>query len=108
MPRDIVFVTNKNDFFHSDRFDGADYTFPPGEKVQVPVEAATHMLGFNLKDKTETLVRLGWASKFDDVAKRTVEDPEGIKKLARFVFTRAVMVEERIEGTGEAAEPEIA
>jgi hypothetical protein len=111
MPTDTIFVTNRNDFFHADRFDGVDYAFPPQEKVAVSVEAATHMLGFNVKDKTDTLVRLGWASKYDTVAKRTVEDPDGVKKLARFVFTRAVMVEERLDTPAAPAavdEPEIA
>lgn len=90
-----IFVTNNNDFTHIDAFDGAEYVFPPKERVSVPAEAATHMLGFNLKDKTETLVRLGWASK-PDVKMGWIDDPEGPKKLARFAFTRAVLVEESV------------
>jgi len=107
MPRiDTIFVTNKNDFFHSDAFDGQEFAFPPGEKVAVPVDAAVHMLGFGIPDKTDTLVRLGWASRFDNDMKRMVEDPAGVRKLANFIFTRAVMVEEPV--TAPDGEPEIA
>lgn len=92
-----IFVTNNNDFHHADSFDGVEYAFPPRERVAVPVDAATHMFGFNMPDKTETLTRLGWATRYDANSKQWADDPEGVKKLARFVFTKAVMVEERIE-----------
>jgi hypothetical protein len=88
----LIFVTNKNDFVHQDRYDGEDYVFPPGERVLIPSEAATHMLGFNLPDKSEALVRLGWSMTYDHTAKTYVENPEGVKKLAKFVFDEAVMV----------------
>jgi hypothetical protein len=87
-----IFVTNKNDFVHQDRYDGEEYVFPPGERVLIPSEAATHMLGFNLPDKSEALVRLGWATMYDPAAKNYVENPDGVKRLARFVFDEAVMV----------------
>ena len=54
-----IFVTNQNDFHHCDSFDGVEFNFPPKEKVAVPVEAASHMFGFNKPDKTETLTRSG-------------------------------------------------
>jgi hypothetical protein len=41
------------------------------------------MFGFN-KDKTETLVRLGWANLAND---------EGVKRLRKFVFTQAQLIE---------------
>jgi hypothetical protein len=88
---DSVYVTNKNDFTHADRCDGIDYVFPPGERVLTPSAAATHMLGYNLLDKTDTLVRLGWAMKYDPKVKNYVEDTEGVQRLARFVFEEAVM-----------------
>jgi hypothetical protein len=102
MPRtdDVIFVTNKNDFHHEDGFDGELYSFPPGEKVAISMDAARHMFGFGLKDKTETLVRVGWAMK-PVGAQGYVQDPEGIKKLANFVFTRAVMVEESVPEPAE-------
>jgi hypothetical protein len=104
MPRssDVIFVTNKSGQFHSDMFDGEEYSFPVNEKVPVPIDAATHMLGFNLKDKTETLVRLGWAMKFDG-QRGFVDNPEGTKRLSKFVFSRAVMVEEQVDANGKEA-----
>lgn len=91
--RDIVFVTNNNDFHHEDKFDGVEYHFPPMEKVQVPIDAAEHMFGLGRQDKTESLVRLGWATHYNPETKRMEENPEGLRKLARFVFTKSVMIE---------------
>ena len=93
---DYVFVTNRNAFPHEDRYDGRDYFFPQGEKVQVPVEAAVHMFGFGLADQTDALVRLGWATRYNADKRRVEEDPEGVAKLAKFVFTRAVLTEETV------------
>lgn len=83
-----IFVRNTNDFDHVDTFNGREFAFPHGEKVLVPVEAATHMLGFNRRDKTENLVRLGWANQPND---------EGVKKLAKFVYTQPVLIEQPVE-----------
>lgn len=79
-----IFVKNNNDFDHFDSYDGTEYHFPPGEEVEVDEIAATHMLGYGRKDKTENLIRLGWANKLGE--KGWVRDPEGIKKLANFTF----------------------
>lgn len=100
-----VYVTNNNDFDHADRYDGEDFLFPKGERVLVPVEAATHMLGYNLVDKTDTLVRLGWATKYDPVTKTFAEDKEGVRKLASFVFEEAVMTPRSLV---KAAQPDLA
>ena len=81
-----IFITNHNDFDHQDRFDGQDFFFPRGERVTVPVVAAAHMFGLGLVDKSETLIRAGWAN-----------DKDGVKKLANFVFTQGVMVEAPVE-----------
>jgi hypothetical protein len=89
---DGIFVTNKNKFLHTDRYDGEDFVFPPGEKVFISKPAATHMFGWNLNDTTEVLVRLGWATAYDKELKNFVEDKEGVAKLANFVFDEAVMV----------------
>jgi hypothetical protein len=86
-----VFVTNKNALPHEDRYNGEDYVFPPGEAVLVPAEAAAHMFGYGLADKTDVLTRLGWAMKYDKDQKKYVEDTEGVGKLARFVFEEAVI-----------------
>ena len=87
-----IFVTNTNDFDHVDAYDGEEYVFPQGERVLIPADAAVHFFGRNLKDKSEALVRLGWAMKYDATKKQFVEDEAGIRKLANFVFDEAVMV----------------
>lgn len=81
-----IFVTNHNDFDHQDRFDGQDYFFPRGERVTIPILAAQHMFGLGNADKTETLIRAGWAN-----------NEAGIKNLANFVFTQGVMVEAPVD-----------
>jgi hypothetical protein len=92
-----IFVTNTNDFHFEDMFDGVEYQFPPNERVIVPVDAATHIFGFNMPDKTAVLSRLGWGFKYDPKSKTFTNDDEAPKRLAKFVFTRAIMVEERVE-----------
>jgi hypothetical protein len=87
-----IFVTNNNDFDHVDAYDGEEYLFPRGERVLIPEDAAVHFFGRNLKDKSETLVRLGWAMVYDKEKKAFVENPDGVKRLANFVFDEAVMV----------------
>lgn len=94
-----IFVTNHNAFDHEDAYGGELYVFPKGERVLVPVEAAMHMLGFNNPDKSETLTRLGWAFKMvdnKDPRMRRVEDTsdDGVKKLAKFEFTKVSMLPE--------------
>lgn len=87
-----IFVTNTNEFDHVDYYDGDEYVFPQKERVLIPEEAAVHFFGRNLKDKSETLVRLGWAMKYDPEKKQFVENVEGVKRLSRFIFDEAVMV----------------
>jgi hypothetical protein len=99
-----IFVTNTNDFHHSDRFNGQEYEFPPKERVAISTDAASHLFGFNMPDKTETLTRLGWASRFNPKIKNWEDDPRGVEKLRRFVFTKAVMVEAPVEEVAAEAE----
>ena len=86
-----VFVTNENEFIHEDRYNGEDFVFPPGEPVLVPFDAAVHMFGYQLADQTDVLVRLGWAMMYDPVKKQMVENPDGVRKLANFVFEEATV-----------------
>lgn len=96
-----IFVRNTNDFDHTDHYNGMEFDFPKGERVLVPVEAAMHMFGFNKVDKTDNLSRLGWANLPND---------EGAKKLAKFIFTQAVMIEQPVEEIvpPDEAEPPVA
>lgn len=87
----MIFVTNHNKFEHFDAFDGTEYHFPPGEEVEVDDAAAAHMLGYGRADKTENLIRLGWANKLDP-QKGWVKDEAGVKKLASFTFQAGAFV----------------
>lgn len=94
-----IFVTNNNDFLHTDSFDGSHYAFPPGEKVLLPVVAARLFFGFGQADKTEALVRQGWANPVPG------RDPdEGVRKLANFVFTQGMVVEIPVDSTAPVEE----
>ena len=86
-----IFVTNHNAFDHFDSFDGDEYHFPPGETIEVEEIAAEHMLGYGRKDKTENLIRLGWANKLDP-QKGWIKDEVGVKKLANFTFEAGAFV----------------
>ena len=88
-----IFVTNHNDFHHTDSYDGVEYDFPPKERVSVSIEAAIHMFGFNQPDKSDTLTRLGWSWRYSPTEKKIVDNPDGVKWLSKFVFTKAMMVE---------------
>ena len=96
-----IFVKNNNSFDHFDSFDGNDYHFPPGEEVEVDEEAAGHMLGYGRKDKTENLIRLGWANKLDR-EKGWVKDEAGVKKLANFTFQVGTYVKVPLNGDAVA------
>jgi hypothetical protein len=90
---DMLFVINKNNFHHEDRFNGQDYLFPPGEKVMLSMEAAQHMFGLGLEDKTSVMHRKGWSFKYDAATHSFTEDADAVTKLKNFVFTRAKLVE---------------
>lgn len=91
----MIFVTNKNDFAHIDRYNGKDYLFEPGEAVPLDEAAANHMFGFGTADKTDTLVRLGWAFRYNESIKRLENDPEGVQKLRKFVFSKGEYVKSK-------------
>ena len=94
----MLFCTNKNDFHHEDSYDGKLYVFPPNEKVELSEEAARHMFGFQEDDFTAILHRKGWGFKYNPDSKKYEDDPDGIKKLKKFVFTQAVLVEKPVGG----------
>jgi hypothetical protein len=91
MGNDQVYVTNTNKFDHVDSYDGEEYVFPQGERVLIPADAAVHFFGRGLLDKSDALVRLGWAMKYDVEKKQFVENTDGVKRLAAFVFEEAVI-----------------
>ena len=42
------------------KFDGIPYEFPPGERVTISFDAAKHIFGLGLADKTDVLSKHGW------------------------------------------------
>lgn len=96
---EMLFVVNKNGFHHEDRYAGVDYIFPPGEKVMLSMEAAQHMFGIGVPDKTPVMHRLGWAFKYNPDTRQFDEDKEAVNKLKNFVFTKAKLVESPAEET---------
>jgi hypothetical protein len=56
-------VINKNDFVIRDRYDGVPYTFTPDEYVDLPLEAARHIIGYPAERDVMNLhmaKRWGW------------------------------------------------
>ena len=87
----MLFVENRNQFDHVDRYNGTDYAFPAGEKVPVDEIVAQHCFGWGLQDKTDALLRQGWGN-----------TPDGIRKLKNFVFTPGVFVEQTAQEATQA------
>jgi len=56
----MLTVTNGNEFNFAGRFDGVDFSFPAGKTTALPEDAAKHIFGVGLADKTDVLVRHGW------------------------------------------------
>lgn len=75
-----VYVTNTSESILTDSWDGIAYTLKPNETIEVPIEFATHVLGYQKEHKEQTLARLGWI-------KFTNELEEGLKKLQKFVIS---------------------
>lgn len=88
----MIFVTNHNDFVHTDRYDGTDYVFAPGKAVLLSEEAAKLLFGFGTPDKGAALVRLGWSMRINPDSGKPEEARDGVEKLRKFVFTEAQTV----------------
>jgi hypothetical protein len=56
----MLTVTNGNDFNFAGRFNSVDFSFPAGKTTALPEDAARHIFGVGLADKTDVLVRHGW------------------------------------------------
>lgn len=94
---EMLFCVNTNKFHHEDSFDGHVYSFPPGEKVMVPREAAEHMFGVGGTDFTAVMHRKGWAFKYNPETRQFEEDKDGITKLKNFKWTKAKLIEQTVE-----------
>jgi len=76
---DYVRVTNGTPETIEGRFNSEDYEFPPGEAVDISIEAARHIFAFGEEDKSRALARLGWV-------KTTLELKAAMARLGKVVF----------------------
>src|ERR1700674_4192621 len=58
-------IVNHNAFEMRDRCDNVLYSFPPGQSVDIPLDAAQHLFGFTLEAEEEAVrkhccKRFGW------------------------------------------------
>ena len=74
-----VTVTNAGEKEFTGRFDGEKYVFPVRQKVTIPDNAARHIFGYGLADKTHIVVALGWSQRYTDL-------PQALRRLALFKF----------------------
>lgn len=77
---ETVYVTNNGEKALTDSWDGVFYTFEPGKTLEVPAFVAGHIFGYGFEDKTDHVIRLGWA-------KTTNELPGALCNLQNFVIT---------------------
>jgi len=85
-PADYVRITNEDESsvekgkkVIKGRYAGKDYVFPFGEPVDISLDAARHIFGFENDNKATALARLGWTKSSDDLE-------EGIERLKRIRF----------------------
>lgn len=64
----VIIVTNNGEDF-SCKYDGNLYVFKRGEPVPLSLEAARHIFGFSLDDKTEVFARHGLMHRSTDLEK---------------------------------------
>lgn len=72
-----IFVTNNSNIELSDGFSGVPYLFEPDTTVEIPIEAARHIFGYEDQNKIPYLVRLGWIKSMND-------KKQGIEILAKW------------------------
>jgi len=75
-----IFVTNNSDRKLKDGFAGVQYSFMPGETVEIPVEVAKHVFGYGDGNKEPYLARLGWIKTQNDL-------DDGMALLAKWDFS---------------------
>ena len=98
----MIGVKNKTDAVIKSRYDGQDFTFKPGVTQAISEEAATHIFGYGLDDKSRALIRLGWlvnSTQYEDALAR-------LENIQFFAEGKVVFEEPTdIKGTKMAASP---
>ena len=72
-----VWVVNGSDDSLEDGWAGVRYAFKPGVPVEVPLEAARTIFGYQAENKVANLARLGWC-------KLATEVPQALERLEKF------------------------
>jgi hypothetical protein len=85
---DMVKVINNNEAVCRGRFDGKDYVFEPGKPTYLTLEAAGHIFGLGVEDKSQALNMLGWLVPGRDSL------ADALKKLDRISFLEGKTVYE--------------
>jgi len=88
-----LFVMNKGDKTHVDRFDGKEYEFNPGEVNEISHAAAAHIFKYGQQDKTDLIHRLGAFTPGDDG--RPVPITSGNRQAVIDAFLEQFVFEER-------------
>ena len=94
-----LYVINKSDTPHYDRWNGQDYIFEPKVPVELPIDAARLFFGYGELDKREALVRQGWIKSANDYT-------DAVRKLEAFAFATRELAPPTLEDLeAEAAAP---
>ena len=64
-----IFVTNNSDIKLKDGYAGVFYEFLPGKTVEIPLETANHIFGYEDSNKEPYLARLGWLKNSSELDK---------------------------------------
>lgn len=77
----MIGIKNTLDETIKGRYDGQDYEFRTGQTVALPEEAARHIFGYGVDDKSRALIRLGWVANSTGM-EAAMAKLDGIKFLA--------------------------
>ena len=73
-------VRNNGTASFAAKYDGREYVFAPNQPTTIDADAARHIFGVGLADKTEVLTRHGWLSNSSDL-------PNAMARLDSFSFS---------------------
>ena len=89
-----IYVTNRSDKALIHNYAFKDYTFPVNESVEISVEMARHVFGYEQENKLPAMVMLG-------LCKSTNEIEEGLVRLAKFEITQDKPEQNRFLSPGD-------
>lgn len=102
-----IFVTNNSDVKLKDGYAGIFYEFKPGTTVEIPVETAKHIFGYEDSNKEPYLARLGWLTNSNELDKAlaqlskwelTTEPPKKNQSLSPLVEKVPLPSEKKVGG----------